>query len=97
MAMERRLKDVISANKAKLSGSSSPTSAAASKNASTPPFPMTVTVKATLGEDTRVLHASIMMSYVDLYEAIKAKFAGIGLCSWGMSHLHHISSSSTSD
>ena len=76
MAMERRLKDVISANKAKLSGGTNPTTA--SKNASAPPFPMTVTVKATLGDDTRVLHASIMMTYVDLYEAIKAKFAGIG-------------------
>ncbi|GAX75372.1 hypothetical protein CEUSTIGMA_g2816.t1 [Chlamydomonas eustigma] len=75
LAMERRLKDVISANKAKLSNSdaSSPKNPAPQNS-----FPYMVTVKATLGEDTRLLHASIMVSYYELYEAIKAKFPGSG-------------------
>jgi hypothetical protein len=82
MAMERRLKDVISANKAKLSGGS-PTagspSATASKNANPNGFPYVMTVKATLDGDTRVLSGvSIMASYFDLYEAIKAKFPSAG-------------------
>ena len=85
MAMERRLKDVISANKAKLSSAAAPpaagspaaAAAAAAKN-NPNAFPYNITVKATLDGETRLLYASIMMSYAELYEAIKAKFPGAG-------------------
>lgn len=33
-----------------------------------------VTIKATLGEDTRLLQASLLVQYNDVYEAIKTKF-----------------------
>lgn len=78
--MERRLKDVISANKAKLSGGS-PTanSAATAKSPNPNGFSFIMSVKATLDGDTRVLSGvSMMVSYGELYEAIKAKFPGAG-------------------
>ena len=84
MAMERRLKDVISANKAKLSSAAappaagSPAAAAAAAAAKNNAFPYNITVKATLDGETRLLYASIMMSYAELYEAIKVKFPGAG-------------------
>jgi hypothetical protein len=60
---------------AKLSNSDASTPKTAAPQNS---FPYMVTVKATLGDDTRLLHASIMVSYYELYEAIKAKFPRSG-------------------
>ncbi len=62
---------------AKLSGAEhSPRSPSAIQQ--TPNFPYNITVKATMGEETRLLHVSIMVSYAELYEAIKGKFPGTG-------------------
>jgi hypothetical protein len=42
--------------------------------------PYQITVKATLGGDTRTLQVSLMVSYAELLDAIRAKFEGCGAC-----------------
>mmetsp|Transcript_9583 Transcript_9583/g.20413 ORF Transcript_9583/g.20413 Transcript_9583/m.20413 type:complete len:652 (+) Transcript_9583:75-2030(+) len=72
--LEKQLKERSSQNRAKLSGGAS----AGTKAPANPSYPYWITVKATHGSETKLIQTSIMVSYADLYEAIKAKFPTVG-------------------
>jgi hypothetical protein len=74
LQIEKRLKEAMSANKAKLNGGQ----AAPKLDALASPFPYTITVKASYGDDTKALQASLLVTYPELYEAVKSKFQDAG-------------------
>ena len=87
--MEKRLKEQMSTNRAPAQGSSSSSvvsSGAAQQQqqqqqqraASAPQYPYYVTIKCTLDGETKLIHASLLVSYADLYDAVKQKFPNAG-------------------
>ncbi len=78
--MEKRLKTQMDANKGALSKAAN--GGAAQGRAASPSanqqYPYYITIKCTLGDDTKQIHASLMVSYADLYDAIKSKFPEAG-------------------
>lgn len=85
--LEARLREAVSANKAKLSTAAAPGAKADGRV----PFPMTVTIKAALGDEVKTVQAPLMVTYAELLDLIKAKFPDAGVeCVgglWGCGHV----------
>lgn len=85
---EARLRNIMATNKSKLSAgiASSHGAVKPKKQAAPAPPPANqqnpyfVTLKCTHGTETRLIHASLLLSYAELLDAVKGKFPSCGPC-----------------
>jgi hypothetical protein len=72
--MERRLKDAVAGRRER--PASAPSAAAAPSRPLNPNSP--ITVKASLGSETKILHVGIAVTYAELLDQVHSKFPGSG-------------------